>query len=86
MGNLAGTIKKFISNKNTVTILVVLAGIIVLWYFYNSRVNSAITTIKIPYATERVNSGYKIELEKVKTKDITKSTLKDSDIATSTNE
>ena len=60
MGNLAGTIKKFISNKNTVTILVVLAGIIVLWYFYNSRVNSAITTIKIPYATERVNSGYKI--------------------------
>ena len=86
MGNLAGTIKKFISNKNTVTILVVLAGIIVLWYFYNSRVNSAITTIKIPYATERVNSGYKIELEKVKTKDITKSTLKDSDIVTSTNE
>ena len=86
MGNLVGTLKKFISNKNTVTILVVIAGIIVLWYFYNSRVNSAITTIKIPYATERVNSGYKIDTEKISTKEITKSTLKDSDIVTSLSE
>ena len=37
MGNLVATLKRFISNKNTVTILAVLAGIIILWYFYNYR-------------------------------------------------
>ncbi len=86
MGNFAETIKRFLSNKNTVTILVVIAGIIVLWFFYNNRVNNAVSTVKIPYATERINSGYKIELENVKTKDITQSTLKNSDIVTSKEE
>lgn len=82
MGNLVATFKRFISNKNTVTILAVLAGVIVLWYFYNSRVDAAITTIRIPYATEKIDTGKRIEVENIDYKEITKSTLKDSDMIT----
>jgi Flp pilus assembly protein CpaB len=84
MGNLVGTFKKFLGNKNTVTILAVIAGVIVLWYFYNYRVNQAITTIKIPYAVDRIDTGKKIEIDNTKFKEITRSTLKDSDIITDT--
>ena len=82
MGNLANTIKRFIGNKNTVTILAVIAGVIVLWYFYNYRVNQAITTIKIPYTTEKIDPAQKIESDNIEYKEITSSTLKDSDIVT----
>ncbi len=82
MGNLVATIKKFIGNKNTVTILAILAGIIVLWYFYNYRVNQAITTIQIPYAINRIDSRKKIEADNIGTKEITRATTNDSDIIT----
>jgi len=82
MGNLVTTIKRFLGNKNTVTILAVLAGIIVLWYFYNYRVEQAITTRSIPYALEKIDSGKKIETDNIDYKEITASTLKDSDIIT----
>ncbi len=80
MGNLVATIKRFISNKNTVTILAVLAGVIVLWYSYNQRVEAAITTTRIPYAIEAIDSGSKIEKDNLGQKEITQSTLKDNDI------
>lgn len=84
MGNIIATIKKFLQNKNTVTILAVLAGIIVLWYFYNRRVEEAITTIRIPYAIAAVDSTDKIEGDNIGFKEITQVTTKDSDIITST--
>lgn len=80
MGNLVTTIKRFLSNKNTVTILAVIAGVIILWYFYNSRVNAAITTIRIPYAIEGIDMGKRIETDNIGWKEITRSTVKDSDI------
>lgn len=82
MGNLVTTIKRFLSNKNTVTILAVLAGIIILWYFYTYRVNQAITTIKVPYATSAIDTGKKIETDNIKYKEITATALKDSDMIT----
>ncbi len=80
MGNLTATIKRFISNKNTVTILAVLAGVIVLWYFYNQRVEAAITTIRIPFAINRIDPGTKIEMDNIDLVEITVSTTKDTDI------
>ena len=82
MGNILETIKRFISNKNTVTILAVIAGVIILWYFYNYRVNQAITTIRIPYAINNVDTAKKIESDNIGYKEITASTVKDSDIIT----
>lgn len=82
MGNITATLKKFLGNKNTVTILAILAGVIVLWYFYNYRVNQAITTITIPYAVEHIDAGKKIEMDNIAYKEITQTTTKDSDIIT----
>lgn len=82
MGNLVTTIKRFLGNKNTVTILAILAGVIVLWYFYNYRVNQAITTIAVPYAVEGIDAGKKIETDNIEYKQITQTTTKNSDIIT----
>ncbi len=86
MGNLGATLKRFIANKNTVTIIAVLAGVIVLWYFYNYRVNQAITTIKIPYSVVKIDTGKKIEADNILYKEITATTLKDSDMITDINQ
>lgn len=86
MGNLVATIQRFLTNKNTVTILAVLAGVIVLWYFYNQRVEEAITTIRIPYALEAIDTGKRIEEDNIDYKEITVSTTKDSDIIKSLGE
>lgn len=86
MGNLVTTIKRFLGNKNTVTILAILAGVIVLWYFYNYRVNQAITTISVPYAVNGIDAGKKIESDNIEYKQLTKSSTKDSDIITNINQ
>lgn len=54
MNNILISLKKFLSNKNTVTILGVLIGIVVLYLAYNWRVNQAITPVKVPYAKEEI--------------------------------
>ncbi len=86
MGNIVETIKRFLQNKNTVTILAVLAGVIVLWYFYNRRVDEAITTIKIPYAIAAIDTTNKIDADNIGFKEITQVTTKDSDIITNSAE
>ena len=43
-------LKRFIGNKNTVTILCVIAGIVVLYVGYNYRVKSKINPTRVPYA------------------------------------
>lgn len=56
MGNIGATFKRFLSNKNTVTILGVLAGLAVLIVGYNWRVNHAVETINIPYAKKTITA------------------------------
>lgn len=43
-------IKKFLSNRNTVTIICAIIGVAVLYIGYNMRVQSAIEPINVPYA------------------------------------
>lgn len=50
MKNFSIAMKRFISNKNTVTILCTIAAILVLWVGYNMRVKSATKPVKVPYA------------------------------------
>lgn len=56
MQNVLGNIKKFLSNKNTVTILGVLLGILVLYLGYNWRVKKAIDPVQVPYAKVEISS------------------------------
>lgn len=65
MGNVKEELKKILSNKNTLTILIVLAGIILLYAIYNSRVNQAVTLIKVPYAKVEITSRTQITAEMI---------------------
>ncbi len=60
MGNLSANLKKFLSNKNTVTIICVVAGILVLYIGYTWRVNNAISPTTIPYAKTALSSRHVI--------------------------
>lgn len=59
-GNFSLTIKKILTNKNTVTIVGVLLGVVVLYIGYNYRIKSAINPIKVPYATQTIPARTKI--------------------------
>lgn len=56
MGNFLTNVKRFLGNKNTVTILGVIAGVLVLYIGYNMRVNQAIKPITVPYAKVEISS------------------------------
>ncbi len=65
MGNMSVAIKKFLSNKNTVTILGVIVGIVVLYVGYNMRVNSKLNPVAIPYARQKIEPRTKITSDMV---------------------
>ena len=67
MGNLMLKLKRFLGNKNTVTILCVIAGVAVLLIGYNYRVNQAVQPINVPYALIRMEPKSKVEADNVGT-------------------
>ena len=60
MGNLVTSFKKFLQNKNTVTVLGVILAIIVLYFAYTMRINSSISPITVPYASQQIGAGTQI--------------------------
>lgn len=50
MNSIKLTIKRFLKDKNTVTILCTLAALIVLYVGYTVRVNKATSPVRVPYA------------------------------------
>ena len=52
MGNILAPFKKFLSNKNTITILGVLLGVVVLYIGYTVRVNQATSPTNVYFATK----------------------------------
>lgn len=73
MGNIITTIKRFLSNKNTVTILGVLLGVVVLYVFYNYRVSQAVDTVMIPYATQEITATSEISSDYISTTEVLRS-------------
>lgn len=67
MNNIMLKLKRFLGNKNTVTILCVLVGVGVLLFGYNYRVSQAVKPKTIPYALKRMGPKTKIENENVGT-------------------
>ncbi len=53
-------LKKMLTNKNTVTILGVVAAVVVLYIGYNWRVSSATNPIEVPYAIKTISAGTQI--------------------------
>src|SRR5574344_1998682 len=65
MGNNFTSLKKFFSNKNTVTFLCMILGVIVLYVGYNFRVQSATNPVRIPYAKVALNAKTQITAEDI---------------------
>jgi len=78
MGNLVTNIKKFLKNKNTVTILGVILGVVVLYIGYNYRVKQAIELVSVPYATQAIGGKTKITSEMISTVEVNNSFLKNN--------
>ncbi len=76
MGNLVVGFKKFLTNKNTVTVVGVVLAIIVLYVGYNMRIRQATTPIKVPYANQTINPGTKITEDMIGTIEVPPSMLK----------
>lgn len=65
MGNKFTGIRKFLSNKNTVTIVCVILGVLVLYFGYNFRVTRATDPVRVPYAKKMLNKKTKITADLV---------------------
>ena len=72
MNNLIVGIKKFLTNKNTVTIVGVLLAIIVLYVGYNMQIKRAITPVTVPYALEKIKPRKQITEDMIGTMEIPK--------------
>lgn len=79
MGNILAPLKKFASNKNTVTILGVLLGVVVLFLGYQWRVNQAISPVQVYYATRTLTQGDTITAEDVGVAQISSTILNSMD-------
>lgn len=63
MGNKFTGIKKFLSDKNTVTIVCVILGVLVLYFGYNFRVTKSTDPVRVPYAKKTLAKKTKITAE-----------------------
>ena len=76
MKNFQTTFKEFLSNKNTVTILGVILGIVVLYMGYNYRIKSKINPVSVPYAVQDINPRTRVTSEMIGTMEVPPSMLK----------
>lgn len=53
--------KQFLSNKNTVTFIGIILGVLVLYFFYTWRLNQETGLVSIPYANQQIGPRTKIE-------------------------
>lgn len=54
MNNLSNSVKNFLGNKNTVTIIGVVVCIIILYVAYNYRINQQVKLVTVPYANQEI--------------------------------
>ena len=75
MGSLTTGLKKFLQNKNTVTVVGVVLAVFVLYFAYTMRINSAINPITVPYALEQIKAGVQITESMISTREVPPSML-----------
>ena len=65
MSNLLVGIKRFFKNKNTVTIIAVVACICILYMFYNRRIEKDTNPVSVPYAVTEIGPRTQITPEMI---------------------
>lgn len=78
MENLKVTLKRFFTNKNTVTIMCGVLAILVLYFFYNARIKSLTDPIAVPYAINTIDPGTQITSADVGVVNVPKSMIRGS--------
>lgn len=73
MGNLTVSIKRFLGNKNTVTIIGVIIGVVVLYVGYSWRVKQAVEPQTVPFAKVEIAGNTLITKEQIGTIKVSKS-------------
>ena len=76
MNNLSNSLKKFVSNKNTVTILGVVLAIFILYIGYNMRINQRVSLTTVPYANQTIQPRTRITQSMISKMDVPRSFLK----------
>ena len=82
MGN---GLKKFLQNKNTVTVVGIVLVIFVLYFAYNYRVSQATNPVSVPYAVKQISPGTQITEDMVGTRNVPPSMLEGNVIRTQSN-
>ena len=76
MKNFQMSLKKFLANKNTVTILGVLLAFVVLYVGYSYQVKSKINPVSVPYAINTIKAGTRITADMIGTIEVPPSMIK----------
>lgn len=79
MNNLSASLKKFMGNKNTVTILGVLLCIVILIIGYNRTINSKIRLTQVPYALQTIQPKTQITADMIGTMSVPEAFIKVGD-------
>ncbi len=69
-------LKQILSNKNTVTFIAAILIVLVLYFFYNWRVNEATSPIRVPYANQNINPRTKITNDMISWVEIPSTSIK----------
>lgn len=67
MGNLGTTVKRFFTNKNTVSLLAIIVCTVLLYFFYNKRITSQVRTTTACYAVQTIPARSEITSDMVST-------------------
>lgn len=78
MNNLGIKVKKFLSNKNTVTIIGVVLAVLVLYFGYTWRVNRATEPVKVPYALTTIQPKTEITDDMIGYINVARSAVKET--------
>ena len=79
-------ITKLLLNRNTVTILGVLAGVIALWFAYSITLDKAVKPTRVPVAVKDIPAGSIITKDDIEYVDINRDVLKKASIITSSSQ
>lgn len=84
MNSILNPLKRFVSNKNTVTIIGVILVLVLLYWGYDSQVKNAVNPVTVPVANNTIQPRTQITAEMIKTIEISQIAVVDN-VYTNTN-
>lgn len=83
MNKLVNGLKNTLLNRNAITILGVLGGVVVLWMVYNNALSKATTPLRVPVATKDLTAGTLITSDYIEYVEVSSEFAKRNSIITS---